>query len=322
MWNQNKYMPEGMSAIRTEEWVATPAALKRAMELGIILEAPAVSCDAELNLTFKLGTMQGIMSREEVEYSPNGQPTKDITILSRVGKKVCFKVIGFGRDAEGNESAILSRRAAQQECRNEYLSRLTAGDIIPARVTSFADYGAFIDVGCGIYSMLPISSIAVSRVAHPSDLLSRGMPLRVVVTGYDPVSAHIRVSHRELLGTWEENAAKFSVGQTVVGTVRSVEDYGTFIELAPNFVGLAEYDCTLKKGQRVSVYIKSVNPDRMKVKLAVIDNCLNACEPSHDHFDYYVDAETKHIDYWRYSPAYASRLVERVFGEPEPSLCA
>ena len=47
---------------------------------------------------------------------------------------------------------------------------------------------------------------------------------------------------RELLGTWSENAACFAAGETVVGIVRSVEDYGVFIEIAPNLAGLAEPD--------------------------------------------------------------------------------
>ena len=66
-----------------------------------------------------------------------------------------------------------------------------------------------------------------------------------------------------------ENAARFAAGQTVVGVVRSVESYGVFIELAPNLAGLAEPDSTLAPGQLVSVYIKSICPQRMKVKLAV-----------------------------------------------------
>mgnify|MGYP002230072907 FL=1 len=42
---------------------------------------------------------------------------------------------------------------------------------------------------------------------------------------------------RELLGTWSENAACFAAGETVVGIVRSVEEYGVFIEIAPNLAG-------------------------------------------------------------------------------------
>ena len=80
----------------------------------------------------------------------------------------------------------------------------------------------------------------------------------------------LNLTHRELLGTWSQNAARFSVGETVVGIVRSVKDYGVFIELTPNLSGLAEYRGDLLPGDRVSVYIKAIVPERQKVKLIVI----------------------------------------------------
>ena len=71
----------------------------------------------------------------------------------------------------------------------------------------------------------------------------------------------VSLSHKELLGTWEENAALFSSGETVSGIVRSVEHYGVFVELAPNLAGLAEPKDGVKVGQQASVYIKNLIPD-------------------------------------------------------------
>ncbi len=64
-----------------------------------------------------------------------------------------------------------------------------------------------------------------------------------------------------------------------MGIVRSVEDYGVFIEIAPNLAGLAEADSTLRPGQAVSVYIKNILPDKMKIKLVVVNkkSCPAAC---------------------------------------------
>ena len=87
----------------------------------------------------------------------------------------------------------------------------------------------------------------------------------------------IFVSHRELLGTWEENAARFSAGQTAAGVIRSIESYGIFIELTPNLAGLAELQDSrtsgldLSPGRSATVYIKSIIPERMKIKLVLID---------------------------------------------------
>ena len=80
---------------------------------------------------------------------------------------------------------------------------------------------------------------------------------------------------REPLGTWRRTPPALPPGETVVGIVRSVEDYGVFIEIAPNLAGLAEPDTALHPGQTVSVYIKSILPDKMKIKLVVVNKNLN-----------------------------------------------
>ena len=88
------------------------------------------------------------------------------------------------------------------------------------------------------------------------------------------------MTHKELLGTWMENASWFHPGETVRGEVRSVKEYGSFIELAPNLSGLADAREDLRPGDGVSVYIKSIRPERMKIKLQVIRRLGRARGPS------------------------------------------
>ena len=61
----------------------------------------------------------------------------------------------------------------------------------------------------------------------------------------------------------------------MVGIVRSVEEYGTFIEIAPNLAGLAESCPDLRPGQAVSVYIKNILPEKMKIKLVIVNHALS-----------------------------------------------
>ena len=112
-------------------------------------------------------------------------------------------------------------------------------------------------------------------------------------------------------GTWQENAAQFSQGQTVSGVVRSIENYGVFVELAPNLAGLAEYRDGIEVGDVCAVYIKSIIPERMKIKLILI----NSTKGDFEHkLKYYVDTDvTDHIPYWRYSPEGSVKLIESVF---------
>ena len=160
--------------------------------------------------------------------------------------------------------------------------------------------------------------MSVSRIAHPSDRVSIGDRIYTVIKSIDRESGRIFVSMRELLGTWEENATAFEVGQTVAGIVRSIESYGVFVELAPNLAGLAEIregtrDRQIAEvGEYVAVYIKNIIPDRMKIKLVLIDSYKG--EKTRSGIHYFIDCEkTHHLNEWRYSTKNAKKRIESIF---------
>ena len=274
-----EYMPEGYLITKETNYsyLSSKSGLERAAEDGIILEAPVTLCDHNFNLHVELcRSVSGIIPRDEVQYVEDGEQIKDIAILTRVGKTVCFKISGFNTLPSGKTVAYLSRRAAQKECLDNYISTLIPGDIIPARVTHLESFGAFVDIGCGIISLLSIDAISVSRIAHPSARLRQGDKIQAVVRGFDE-RGRIFVSTRELLGTWSENAALFTEGETVRGIIRSVESYGVFVELTPNLAGLAEYRSDVSPGQTAAVYIKSIIPEKMKIKLKSVGRDYLTC---------------------------------------------
>ncbi|MBO4693514.1 MAG: 30S ribosomal protein S1 [Clostridia bacterium] len=293
-----EFYPEGM-LLKSQEnakWLLSADSVSSAAADGVILEAMAVLCDRSHDITVDLGCMKGIIAREEGAIGIAEGKTRDIALISRVGKPVCFKVIDVQYDSFGIPFARLSRRAAQEDCLDYILSTAECGDIIAAKVTHLETFGAFLDIGCGNIALLPIDSISVSRISHPSDRLSVGDNLKVIIKDIAP-DGRITLSLKELLGTWEENAQSFLQGQTVSGIVRSVEEYGIFVELAPNLAGLAEPSPDIRVGQGVCVYIKSVIPEKMKIKLIIIDKL--DCRPT-EKIKYYY--EGNHIDKFCYSP--------------------
>lgn len=297
------------------EYIGSIEGIERAMREGRILEGIATRAGGTHTLSVELGEYMGVIEKDEVQLT-HGEAVKDIAVITRVGKPVCFKVTSVERRRVGAPIITLSRRAAQLDCAENYLAALRAGDVIPAKVTHLEHFGAFVDIGCGIVSLLSIDCMSVSRISHPGDRLAVGGELRVAVRAIDRnengLPTRIYVTGRELLGTWEENAALFSVGQTVTGIVRSVEPYGIFVELTPNLAGLAEYRDDVTVGQCVSVYIKNIIPERMKIKLVIID-AMRSLKPSVRTG--IVHADTAHIDRWRYSPEVCERVVETVFCE-------
>lgn len=318
--NRN-YRPEGayIHTAENREYLSSLSALERAMRSGAIVEGLATLCDESMRLHVDLHCAEGILSPEEAVFCRAGEERKDIAIITRVGKPVACRILGM--EFTGECPVIrLSRRAVQKECVERYLAELRPGDIIPARVTHMEPFGAFLDIGCGISSLLSVDCISVSRISHPRDRLFEGMQLPVVVKNIQREYGRIYVSLRELLGTWEENAAEFEAGRTVTGIIRSVESYGVFVELAPNLAGLAEVkestaeELRKRIGQSVAVYIKSIAKERMKIKLVLVDSFCSEQAPRKLRF--FVDqTKVSHISRWRYSPENAKKTVETVFEE-------
>lgn len=305
----NEYSPEGR-LIFTEEneaFLSSPARLREAMREERALEATAVYCDAEHNLGVRLGCMRGVIPREEGAIGIREGSVRDIAVISRVNRPVRFIVSEIRKDQDGREYAVLSREKAQLRCIEGYVKRLRAGDVIDAKITHLESFGAFADIGCGIAALLPIDSISVSRIEHPAERFSVGMDIKAVIKKIE--NGRISLSHKELLGTWEQNAARFNAGETVTGIVRSVENYGAFVELSPNLAGLAESKEGVCAGQQASVYIKSILPDKMKIKLIIIDTFDYRYNPAPP--EYFI--KEGHIDRFLYSPEGCRKVVESVF---------
>lgn len=297
-----KFYPEGKNPELAKNF-GSIGELKTAMQNGEILESKVLLCDREHNLHVDLGAVRGIIPRREGAIGIDDGSVRDIALISKVNKSVCFEVLGFERNIYSDEIAILSRKRVQERCQKEFLDNLVCGDIIDATVTHLEKFGAFIDIGCGINALIPIDMLSVSRISHPNERLYEGQEIKVVLKKIE--DPKLTFSLKELLGTWQENADRFCAGETVTGVVRSIENYGVFVEIAPNLAGLAEVQDNLFVGQEVSVYVKSVIPDKMKIKLVIVSAFNQAAEIT--PLTYFVDSD--HIDSWQYSPDNSTKEI-------------
>lgn len=138
-------------------------------------------------------------------------------------------------------------------------------------VKAIQPYGAFITLKKGIDALLPIKNISTIRIKTPEDILKKGDTVDVKITEYDESTERITVSHKEFLGSWEDNIKKFDVGNKYNGIVRGTTRGGVFIELMSNLVGLAEHKSGLSYGEKVEVLIKKISPENHKIKLVILD---------------------------------------------------
>lgn len=305
------YLPEGLRPPLPLDL----ADAERAAADGTVLEATALRCGADRSLTLSIGGIRGVIPRAEAVAPWVSGADRDIAVLSRVGKPVCFTVTALRADRKGAPEALLSRRDAQERAMAYFLEHLRPGSVIAAVVTRLEPYGAFADMGCGIAAMVPVEFLSVSRISHPRDRVRPGQKILAAVKSVDRERRRFTLTLRELLGTWLENASFFAPGETVRGVVRSVKDYGAFVELAPNLSGLADLRPGLAPGDRVSVYIKSIRPERMKIKLQIVEKLPP--EEAPEPLRYQITDGC--VDRWVYSPPGCEKpVIETVFTAADP----
>ena len=298
-----------MQAYRTENSYRSaarlsPAELRAAMASGEILQATALAFDTRRQLRFELGGVKAVMPFAQCADGAETGTVRDIAVLTRVGRPTCFVIEGLDTDEDGAPCYRLSRAEAQRLCKAEYLDTLSPGDILPCTVTHIEPFGAFCDIGCGAVGLLGLRNLCVSRLTHPRELLRVGQQLPVLIQSLDPARRRVGLTLRELLGTWQENAARFRAGQTVTGIACGKTDYGVFIALTPNLCGLAERDDTLEPGQPVCVYIKAIHPETLKLKLTVLHR-LDTVPPQPLRF---TKTEGR-LDVWRYGSRENAKIV-------------
>ncbi|MBI3129039.1 MAG: 30S ribosomal protein S1 [Candidatus Tectomicrobia bacterium] len=156
-----------------------------------------------------------------------------------IGKRFDLKIIKLNRK-RGN--IVLSRRVLLEderaELKRETLSKLHEGQQIVGVVKNITDYGAFIDLG-GIDGLLHITDMSWGRVSHPSELLSIGDTVKVVVLKYDRERERVSLGHKQITpDPWEDVEIKYPPTGRVKGRVVSITDYGAFIELEQGVEGL------------------------------------------------------------------------------------
>ena len=252
-----KFFPEGWKSEETEE-------------TKDILQGIVKNCDKDYNLHVELKNgMHGIIPRQEIEalnIDEKGFPKENLCI-GKVHKYVQFKL----KEKDGDK-LIFSRKDVQQEVLNSVKTDLKVGDNIKGIVKNITPYGAFIDIGGGVVGLAYIEDLSVARIKTPYERLKIGQNVNIVVKSINRETGKLNLSYKDTLGTWEENAKKFSVGMNTKGIIRETEKNknGIFIELTPNLVGMAEYKEGLKYGEKVDLYIKKIDYDKKKVKVVLL----------------------------------------------------
>ncbi len=179
---------------------------------------------------------------------------------------------------------ILSERAASNESRQaikeRVISELEIGGTYTGRVTSLANFGAFVNIN-GADGLVHLSEISWERVKHPSEVLKVGQAAEVKVISIDEEKNRIGLSLRQLQDDpWTSRIAKFSVGQLIEGKITRLTKFGAFARIDDDVEGLIHVSEIsdkrvehpkeeLNEGDVVSLRIIRIEAERRRIGLSM-----------------------------------------------------
>ncbi|MCU0787164.1 MAG: 30S ribosomal protein S1 [Verrucomicrobia bacterium] len=199
-----------------------------------------------------------------------------------VGQTFEFKVVKINQE---RQNIVLSRRELIEQERTEkrqaLLSDMVPGDVRKGKVKNLTDFGAFIDLD-GIDGLLHITDMSWGRIGHPSDMLTVGQELDVVVLDINREKERISLGIKQKMANpWDTIESKFPVGTKIKGKVVNLVPYGAFVEIEPGVEGLvhvselswtkriAKASDVLKAGEEIEAVVLGINQTEQKISLGV-----------------------------------------------------
>jgi small subunit ribosomal protein S1 len=213
---------------------------------------------------------------------------------SMVDEPITVSVIEVDRE---RRRLILSERVALQETRESLkerlLDELSEGDVRTGRVTSLADFGAFVNID-GADGLVHLSEISWERIEHPREVLSVGQEVQVKVIGVDQERKRIGLSIRQLQeDPWVKNVENLKEGQLIEGTITHLTKFGAFARLDEDLEGLihiseiseqrvAHPKEVLHEGDVVTLRVIKIEPERHRIGLSL----RKVDSPAYTDFDW------------------------------------
>jgi len=227
-------------------------------------------------LKVEIGNVKAFLPASQVELRP-------VQNFDRyIGKTLDMKVIKLSKR---RRNIVLSRRVILEEereaKRQATLATLEVGQIREGFVKNITQFGAFIDLG-GVDGLLHKSDMSWGRVNHPSEVVSVGDKVEVMVLSVDVDAGKISLGMKQKSADpWLSAEEKYPTGSTVSGKVVNIVDYGAFVELEPGVEGLihvSEMSWTrrvphpskiLRKGDVIQARVLDVDQAKQKISLGI-----------------------------------------------------
>jgi len=247
----------------------------KVLEEGVILEG-TVKNITDYGAFIDLGGLDGLLHITDMSWGRLQHPSEVV----KVGDKV--KVVVLKYDAE-RERVSLGMKQIMPDPWMKVAESYPVGLRVKGKVVSVTDYGAFVELERGVEGLIHVSEMTwTKRMVHPSKVVNVGDMVEVQVLGVDEGNRRISLGLKQTEpNPWEELAQRHAPGTTVHGKVKSVTDFGIFVEIEPGIDGLVHISDLswtkkirhpselYKKGDEVDAVVLAIEVEQERISLGI-----------------------------------------------------
>jgi len=247
----------------------------KVLEEGVILEG-TVKNITDYGAFIDLGGIDGLLHITDMAWGRLQHPSE----VLKVGEKV--KVVVLKYDAE-RERVSLGMKQIMPDPWTKVAEAYPPGTRIKGKVVSVTDYGAFVEIEKGVEGLIHVSEMSWSkRAVHPSKVVNPGDMVEVQVLGVDEANRRISLGLKQTeANPWEELGLQHPIGSQVKGKVKSITDFGVFVEIEPGIDGLVHISDlswtkkirhpseVCKKGDELEATVLGIDVENERVSLGV-----------------------------------------------------
>jgi small subunit ribosomal protein S1 len=245
---------------------------------GVVLEG-IVKNVTDYGAFLDLGGIDGLLHITDMSWGRVNHPAE----LLSVGQSVPVVVLKYDRE---NERVSLGMKQLNENPWERVEARYSPGSVIKGKIVSLTDYGAFVRLDEGIEGLIHVSEMSwTKKVHHPSKIVQIGQEVEAVVLEVSAEKQRISLGLKQLSGNpWDELVKQFPVGSQIKGIVRSVTDFGIFVNVKDDIDGLvhvSDFSWTkrikdpkevrdlYKKGDEVEAMVLEIDPENSRLSLGI-----------------------------------------------------
>ncbi|MBL8762685.1 MAG: 30S ribosomal protein S1 [Phycisphaerae bacterium] len=231
---------------------------------------------ADFGAFVDLGGIDGLLHITDMSWGRVNHPSE----ILKIDQKVEVKVLNIDREREKIALGLKQKEASPWE---EIEQKYPVGSRVKGKVVNIMSYGAFVRLEDGIEGLVHISEMSwTRRVNHPSEMVSPGDEVEVVVLEIDKNKQEISLGMKQIeVNPWELVSEKYPKNTVIEGTVRNLANYGAFVEIEPGIDGLLHVSDiswtkkvthpneVFKKGDKLSCVVLEVDQAKQRIALGV-----------------------------------------------------